>query len=113
MSSVRKCDLNSSPECQRIFSELDEGWQAFQSMTVTRGLNGEQVSVPQMLDACPACAVGPTITTAGELAERTVRALEGIEQRLERAELKPVDVEAEAAHETDERVDHDEPTPAA
>lgn len=59
MSAVRKCDLQRSPECLDIFSELELDWQTFTGSTMRKNEQGQRVQVTQVLDACPFCAVMP------------------------------------------------------
>ena len=73
MSTVRKCDLQRSPDCEDIFSELAEGWQSFQATTMKKDSNGRSVPVVQTLDACPSCAVLPPPSQA-ELEARDEKA---------------------------------------
>lgn len=54
MSSVRMCD---KPECHRIFSENEEGWQTFTANTVEYDEDGRQITIPIRQDLCPECAV--------------------------------------------------------
>ena len=54
MSSVRMCD-----KCKTVFSELEDGWQAFTASTMKRDDNGRMVPVQQVLDCCPSCALIP------------------------------------------------------
>lgn len=64
VSNVKMCD-----KCGRIFSELDEGWQAFTVSTRRKAENGQVRNEMVAMDACKDCsfqgAMEPTIKSVG------------------------------------------------
>lgn len=57
--------------CQKVFSELDLGWQTFEAVTVDEDENGRPLNKAVRMDACPDCAM-----TTPTRRERKVAALE-------------------------------------
>lgn len=103
MSAVRKCDLQRSPECLDIFSELEEDWQTFTGSTMRKNEQGQRVQVTQVLDACPACAVMPEADKGFAQRKAELESREAAVRRRER-ELGTWDPTKETEDEFNERI---------
>lgn len=79
MSRPRICD-----RCNSVFSELEDGWQAFTATTVKKDENGKPVEIVQAMDACPSCALAPTRVFTKEL--RANQADNELQERIARLE---------------------------
>jgi hypothetical protein len=56
-------------KCQKVFSEMEPGWQTYEATTMDEDDDGRPFSRSLRMDACPECAIVPTTRKERRIAQ--------------------------------------------